>query len=76
MRAVHDRAGSRHASRMDTKRPCAGVMAADARPAGMLLHLPTRRSRMPLDHKTIEILEGVSTATLTTVLRKKGLRNV
>ncbi|MFO1114325.1 MAG: ribonuclease activity regulator RraA [Beijerinckiaceae bacterium] len=31
---------------------------------------------MPLDHKTIEILEGVSTATLTTVLLKKGLRNV
>src|SRR3974377_2181838 len=31
---------------------------------------------MGLDEKTIKILEGVSTATLTTVLRKKGLRNV
>jgi regulator of RNase E activity RraA len=31
---------------------------------------------MPLDPKTVEILQGVSTATLTTVLLKKGLRNV
>jgi len=31
---------------------------------------------MPLDDKTIKLLEGVSTATLTTVLLKKGLRNV
>ena len=31
---------------------------------------------MPLDPKTIETLKGVSTATLTTVLLKKGLRNV
>lgn len=31
---------------------------------------------MPLDAKTIEILQGVSTATLTTVLLKKGLRNI
>lgn len=31
---------------------------------------------MALDPKTVEILEGVSTATLTTVLLKKGLRNV
>src|SRR3974377_1487875 len=31
---------------------------------------------MGLDEKTIKILEGVSTATLTTVLLKKGLRNV
>jgi regulator of RNase E activity RraA len=31
---------------------------------------------MPLDTKTIETLEGVATATLTTVLLKKGLRNV
>jgi regulator of RNase E activity RraA len=30
----------------------------------------------PLDAKTIEILSGISTATLTTVLLKKGLRNV
>ncbi|MFD2857429.1 hypothetical protein ACFSZS_25635 [Seohaeicola zhoushanensis] len=31
---------------------------------------------MPLDAKTIETLKAVSTATLTTVLLKKGLRNV
>jgi regulator of RNase E activity RraA len=31
---------------------------------------------LALDEKTIRILEGVSTATLTTVLLKKGLRNV
>jgi regulator of RNase E activity RraA len=31
---------------------------------------------MPLDKKTIETLEGIATATLTTVLLKKGLRNV
>ncbi len=31
---------------------------------------------MPLDPKIIETLKGVSTATLTTVLLKKGLRNV
>ncbi len=31
---------------------------------------------MALDPKTVEILQGVSTATLTTVLLKKGLRNV
>jgi regulator of RNase E activity RraA len=31
---------------------------------------------MALDPKTISILEGISTATLTTVLLKKGLRNV
>jgi regulator of RNase E activity RraA len=31
---------------------------------------------MTHDEKTIKILEGVSTATLTTVLLKKGLRNV
>jgi regulator of RNase E activity RraA len=31
---------------------------------------------MAHDEKTIKILEGVSTATLTTVLLKKGLRNV
>lgn len=31
---------------------------------------------MALDPKTVEILLGVSTATLTTVLLKKGLRNV
>ena len=31
---------------------------------------------MTLDPKTVEILKGVSTATLTTVLLKKGLRNV
>jgi hypothetical protein len=31
---------------------------------------------MPLDSKTIEALKGVTTATLTTVLLKKGLRNV
>ncbi|QOG08103.1 ribonuclease activity regulator RraA [Aureimonas sp. OT7] len=31
---------------------------------------------MPIDGTTIEILKGVSTATLTTVLLKKGLRNV
>jgi len=30
----------------------------------------------PLDAKAIEILSGISTATLTTVLLKKGLRNV
>ena len=29
-----------------------------------------------MDQKTIDILAGVSTATLTTVLLKKGLRNV
>ncbi|HEX4231809.1 MAG TPA: ribonuclease activity regulator RraA [Bryobacteraceae bacterium] len=31
---------------------------------------------MPLDHKIAETLSAVSTATLTTVLLKKGLRNV
>src|ERR1035441_3806167 len=31
---------------------------------------------MPLDSKTIEALEGVTTATITTVLLKKGLRNI
>lgn len=31
---------------------------------------------MALDERTIELLKGVSTATLTTVLLKKGLRNV
>src|SRR5690606_22257017 len=31
---------------------------------------------MPLDPQTIGTLRGVSTATLTTVLLKKGLRNV
>lgn len=31
---------------------------------------------MSLDPKTVEILKGISTATLTTVLLKKGLRNV
>jgi regulator of RNase E activity RraA len=31
---------------------------------------------MPLDWKTIEALKGVTTATLTTVLLKKGLRNI
>ena len=31
---------------------------------------------MALDPKTVDILKGVSTATLTTVLLKKGLRNV
>jgi regulator of RNase E activity RraA len=31
---------------------------------------------MALDQKTIKTLEGVTTATLTTVLLKKGLRNV
>ena len=30
----------------------------------------------PLDPKAIELLSGISTATLTTVLLKKGLRNV
>ncbi|HEV7433639.1 MAG TPA: ribonuclease activity regulator RraA, partial [Pseudorhizobium sp.] len=31
---------------------------------------------MPLDPKIVETLKSVSTATLTTVLLKKGLRNV
>ncbi|WP_113502012.1 ribonuclease activity regulator RraA [Rhizobium sp. SYY.PMSO] len=31
---------------------------------------------MSLDPRTVEILQGISTATLTTVLLKKGLRNV
>ena len=31
---------------------------------------------MALDEKTIETLSGVTTATLTTVLHKKGLRNI
>src|ERR1035437_10866864 len=31
---------------------------------------------MGLDEKTIETLSGITTATLTTVLHKKGLRNV
>lgn len=31
---------------------------------------------MPLDKRTIETLEGIATATITTVLLKKGLRNV
>ncbi|MDQ0472104.1 ribonuclease activity regulator RraA [Labrys wisconsinensis] len=30
----------------------------------------------PLDPKTVEVLEGLSTATLTTILLKKGLRSV
>jgi regulator of RNase E activity RraA len=32
--------------------------------------------KMALDEKTIKTLEGISTATITTVLLKKGLRNV
>ena len=35
-----------------------------------------RGSKMPLDSQTLRALEAVSTATLTTVLLKKGLRNV
>ena len=31
---------------------------------------------LPLDTDTVRILSGVTTATLTTVLLKKGLRNV
>jgi len=31
---------------------------------------------MPLDAKATAILEAVSTATITTILLKKGLRNV
>jgi len=31
---------------------------------------------MPLDQKTIDALSGITTATITTVLLKKGLRNV
>ena len=31
---------------------------------------------MPLDEKILEALRGVTTATITTVLHKKGLRNV
>lgn len=31
---------------------------------------------MPLDPKSVEILKTISTATITTVLLKKGLRNV
>lgn len=31
---------------------------------------------MPLDHKTIKTLSPISTATMTTILLKKGLRNV
>ena len=31
---------------------------------------------MPLDKKTVDALTGVTTATLTTVLLKKGLRNI
>ena len=31
---------------------------------------------MPLDKKTVDSLTGITTATLTTVLLKKGLRNV
>ncbi|HEX7928791.1 MAG TPA: ribonuclease activity regulator RraA, partial [bacterium] len=31
---------------------------------------------MPLDAKAIEALRGVTTATITTILLKKGLRNV
>src|SRR5262245_18995437 len=31
---------------------------------------------MPLDAKAIETLKGVTTATITTILLKKGLRNV
>jgi regulator of RNase E activity RraA len=36
----------------------------------------TGQIKMGLDEKTIEALRGVATATLTTVLHKKGLRNV
>src|ERR1700733_13756020 len=32
--------------------------------------------QMGLDEKTIEALRGVTTATITTVLHKKGLRNI
>jgi len=38
------------------------------------MHLPEHS--MPLDAETISTLTGVSTATVTTVLLKKGLRNV
>ena len=31
---------------------------------------------LPLEEETIRVLSGVTTATLTTVLLKKGLRNV
>jgi regulator of RNase E activity RraA len=37
---------------------------------------PTDSTHMDLDQNTIETLSGVATATLTTVLLKKGLRNV
>src|SRR6202167_5385315 len=36
----------------------------------------TERITVKLDQKTIDTLSGVTTATLTTVLLKKGLRNV
>src|ERR1700735_366255 len=37
---------------------------------------PVGHETMALDKRTIAILSGISTATLTTVLLKKGLRNV
>src|SRR5271168_1557829 len=37
---------------------------------------PGEPSRMTIDAKTLAALSGVSTATITTVLLKKGLRNV
>jgi regulator of RNase E activity RraA len=42
----------------------------------MLQIQDSEENRMTLDAKTVETLKGVSTATITTVLLKKGLRNV
>src|ERR1700692_1802776 len=40
------------------------------------IFISTGHRLMGLDEKTIETLSGITTATLTTVLLKKGLRNV
>jgi regulator of RNase E activity RraA len=42
----------------------------------MLQIQDSEENRMTLDPKTVETLKAVSTATITTVLLKKGLRNV
>ncbi len=43
---------------------------------GMIPASRSTQKSMPLDKKTVDTLTAVTTATLTTVLLKKGLRNV
>jgi regulator of RNase E activity RraA len=54
--------------------PCADFMTGPIQPHHRDNAMPAES--LPLEPKIIEQLAGVSTATLTTVLLKKGLRNV